>query len=95
MYPRLHSSESGQVTSLFRGAVTRAKPEQNEDVLAQNQDRDHQVGGAQVNFWGADSVLFLDLGFPGVFGQEYFSTAHGCFVQCSVMTDLTFKREKI
>lgn len=42
------------------------------------------MGGAQVNFWGADSVLLLDLGgFPGVVAHEYFSTAHGCFVQCS------------
>lgn len=47
MYPRLHSSDSGQVTSLLRGAVTRAKPEQNEDVLVQSQDRDHLRGRAQ------------------------------------------------
>lgn len=65
-------------------------------LSSQSQTRGRLSGSGHTgSFWGG--IPFLDpCGFPVAFAlRVLFPPVHGCFVQSSIMIDLTLKKEKI
>lgn len=89
--------KQAKITLLFRDAVTCAKLEESEDVISTKSGRGHPSGqGHTGSFWGAGNVSFLDLcGVTRVFAHECFFNCTCVIYLCSVMINLTLKREKI